>query len=283
MVVYSKKTEARVLIARYTLHNSPSFLNIHFGLQVIIAGVAPLLISIPKVITRIAAQKTDGIMHPGSSHVLVACLYSATAIVFRVMQAELTSFEFFILLGVGHALIDLIERLTITMRDHVWEYLYERMRIKCCSGVLRTRRFRTPRSQRLVADMSIQIILGESTALIMAVGYFQIYKFMYSDSNHSFTDYSLLLEFVKRVTAGLVIDLVFNTFSVWLQVFVLNVAVIRVWKTKWKAHTLVAFINSSMTMVYFTEYLYAVVRQKQPSGGMVRYAFNCSLPFTRFG
>ena len=222
-------------------------------------------------------------MHPGSSHVLVSCLYSATAIVFRVMQAELTSFPLFILLGLGHALIDLIERQTITMRDHVWEYLFRCTGLCCCRNApCRIGKLRTPRSQRLVADLSIQIILGESTALIMAVGYFQLYKFMYSDSGPSFSDYSLIFDFLKRVATGLIIDLVFNSLSVWLQVYFLNVAVLRVWKTKWKMHALVAFINSSLTMVYFTEYLYPVVRQRHSGNSMARYNFNCSLPFTRF-
>ena len=41
---------------------------------------------------------------------------------------------------------------------------------------------------RFVADMSIQMILGESTSLIAAVGFIQLYNFMYnrSDDIYSF-------------------------------------------------------------------------------------------------
>ena len=36
---------------------------------------------------------------------------------------------------------------------------------------------------RFVADMSIQMILGESTSLIAAVGFIQLYNFMYNRSD----------------------------------------------------------------------------------------------------
>ena len=39
---------------------------------------------------------------------------------------------------------------------------------------------------RFVADMSIQMILGESTSLIAAVGFIQLYNFMYNCSDDIF-------------------------------------------------------------------------------------------------
>ena len=58
--------------------------------RAIIAGALPLVAAIPKVIVRLAAQRID-FRHPGDSHILLNVLHSTTAIVFRVMQAELTS------------------------------------------------------------------------------------------------------------------------------------------------------------------------------------------------
>ena len=43
------------------------------------------------------------------------------------------------------------------------------------------RHARTPRSMRFVADVSIQLLLTEPTALVTAVGFIQVYKFMYPD------------------------------------------------------------------------------------------------------
>ena len=152
--------------------------------RAIIAGALPLVTAITKMIVRLAAQRID-FLHPGDSHILLNVLHSATAIVFRVMQAELTSLRLFILLSFAHGAIDLLERLTIVIRDYFWYFVY--------SGepILRASQFRSPRSMRLVADMSIQMILGESTSLIVAVGFIQLYNFMYNRSDDIFFFFGL--------------------------------------------------------------------------------------------
>ena len=125
------------------------------------------------------------------------------------------------------------------------------------------------------------MILGESTALIAAVGFRQMYIFMYSNNSSSFADIHLLADFFIRVTIGLSIDLMFNSFSFWMQMSYLNVAVVRVWKKKWHKHVVVGFILTTLTMCYFTTYLFAIVEDKYSSGGTERH-FNCTGPFSRF-
>ena len=71
--------------------------------RAVIAGALPLVTAVPKVIVRLAAQRID-FLHPGDSHVLLSVLYVASAIVFRVMQAELTSLRLFIALSFATAL-----------------------------------------------------------------------------------------------------------------------------------------------------------------------------------
>ena len=56
--------------------------------RAIIAGPLPLVTAIPKVIVRLSAQRI-GFLHPRASYVRSNVLYSASAIVFRVMQADL--------------------------------------------------------------------------------------------------------------------------------------------------------------------------------------------------
>ena len=246
--------------------------------KVFIAGVCPLIVSVPKVLARVLVPKLDCV-HPGVLHLLVGCLYSTSAIVFRVMQAELTSFKFFIALGICHAVIDLLERLTITMRDYLWQSIF-RWLVRCNrSQEMRfsARHARTPRSMRFVADVSIQLLLTEPTALVTAVGFIQVYTFMYPDiSNPSVPD--LVWGFFERCATGLAIDVVFNTLSVWLQVRVFNIAVLKVWNSKnWRAHFIANIIFTLMSMLYFTEYLFAIIRTKMNPH---RVAFNCSLPFT---
>ena len=179
--------------------------------KVFIAGACPLIVSVPKVLARSLVPKLDCV-HPGVLHLLVGCLYSSAAIVFRVMQADFTEFKFFVALGVGHAVVDLIERLTITMRDYMWQSIF-RLVVRCNRSQetrFSARHSRTPRSMRFVADVSIQLLLTEPTVLVTAVGFIQVYKFMYPDmSNPSVPD--LVWEFFKRCATGLAIDVVFNT------------------------------------------------------------------------
>lgn len=240
-----------------------------------IAGGLPLVTAIPKVIVRLAAQRIDWI-HPGESHVLLSVLYSASAIVFRVMQAELTRLQLFILLSFVHGAVDLIERLTIVIRDYLWYFVYKKL--KRDVTILSADKFRSPRSMRFIADMSVQMILGESTACIAAVGFIQLYSFMYNDVTPSFPE---MAQFFVRVSIALSIDFVFNSFSFWLQMSYLNIAVVRVWKKKWRKHMLIGLILTTVTMCYFTTHLFAVVKDKHSSGSKTSQ-FNCTGPFSRF-
>ena len=248
--------------------------------RAIIAGALPLVTAIPKVIVRLAAQRIDFI-HPGDAHVLLSVLYIASAIIFRVMQAELTSLPLFILLSFAHGAVDLLERLTIVMRDYMWYFIYKKLKRDEIEAIMSAEKFRTPRSMRLIADMSIQMILGESTALITAVGFIQLYNFMYSTNDPSSSNMHFITQFFVRVSIALSIDFVFNSFSFWLQMSYLNIAVVRVWKRKWRKHMLVALIVITVTMCYYTTHLFPVVVDKN-SSGVKRFDFNCTGPFAKF-
>ena len=62
---------------------------------------------------------------------------------------------------------------------------------------------------RFMADMSIQMILGESMSLIVAVGFFRILNFVYSGQKAL----SAITEFFIRVFIAISIDFAFNSLS----------------------------------------------------------------------
>ena len=238
--------------------------------RAVIAGAVPLATAIPKVIVRLAAQRID-FLHPGDSHVLLIVLYSASAIVFRVMQAELNSLKLYIILSFAHGAIDLLERLTIVIRDYVWYFIYKKLKRDGRELILKANQFRSPRSMRFVADMSIQMILGESTSLIAAVGFLQLYNVMYNGRD----TLSGINEFLIRVSIALSIDFAFNSLSFWLQMSYLNIAVVRVWRKKWRKHMLIGFIVTALTMLYFTSRLLSIVSANNSSNGAINNS-NCS-------
>ena len=155
-------------------------------------------------------------------------------------------------------------------RGYLWYFVYKK--INRDVTILRADKHtsRTPRSMRFIAGMSIQTILGESTALIAhwiaAVGFIQLYSFMYNNNTPSFTD---LAQFFIRVSIALSIDFVFNSFSFWLQMSYLNFAVVRVWKRRWRKHMLVGLILTAVTMCYFTTHLFAVVKDKHSTAAKI--------------
>ena len=237
--------------------------------RAIIAGALPLVTAFPKVIVRLGAQRID-FFHPGDSHVLLNVLFSASAIVFRVMQADLFEIKLFTLLSFAHGAIDLLERLTVVIRDYVWYFIYKKLKRDERETILKANQFCSPRSMRFVADMSIQMILGESTSMIAAVGFFQIYKFIYNVQKAS-----VITEFFTRVSIAISIDFAFNSLSFWLQMSYMNVAIDRVWKNRWRKHLVIAFIVTALTMLYYPDRLLPIVRAKSSSNSTMSNA-NCS-------
>ena len=251
--------------------------------RVVITCAFPLSAVLPKAILRLVLQRIS-FLHPGRSYILLSTLYNGCTIVFRVMQAELGNQKLFILMSCLHGCVHLLERLTILLRDYLWFFILNKLqRDSCAQEVLSTGAigFRTPRSMRLVADMSIQMILGESTALVTAVGYIQMYRFMYNGDSPSLSDMHLTEEFFIRVAIGLSIEFMFNSFTFWLQMSHFNVAVVRVWRKKWKKHMIVCVIQSALTICFFAKHLFPIVKLKQSSADTNRH-FNCTGPFSRF-
>ena len=133
---------------------------------------------------------------------------------------------------------------------------------------------------RFVTDMSIQMILGESMSLIAAVGFIQLYNFIYNRSDSSSALVVFVTLFFIRVSIAISIDFVFNSFSFWLQMSYLDIAVVCVWMKKWWKHMLIAFILTTVTLCYFTTHLFAVVKDKNTSG-VILDDFSCQGPSSK--
>ena len=183
------------------------------------------------------------------------------------MQADLFEIKLFTLLSFAHGAIDLLERLTIVIRDYVWYFIYKKLKRDERETILKANQFRSARSMRSVADMSIQMILGESTSLTAAVGFFQIYKFIYSGQRST--------EFFTRVSIAISFDFGFNSLSFWLQMSYMNVTIDRVWKRRWRKHIVIAFIVTALTMLYFPDRSLSIVSAKSSSNSTMSNA-NCS-------
>ena len=106
-----------------------------------------------KAISRICVQSLWNITHPGYSYVLLIPSYFGFAINLRVLQADLDSLESIATIGIIHGSVEVIERSAIAFIDHICNVIWKRSRAPWGH-------FRTPRRERLMADIVIIYILA---------------------------------------------------------------------------------------------------------------------------
>ncbi|XP_022800788.1 uncharacterized protein LOC111338555 [Stylophora pistillata] len=202
--------------------------------KLLIAIFAPLIGVIAKVLSRISVQQLWNITHPGYSYVLLVPLYFGAAVVCRLLQAELDGLLYIVVLGVIHGITEVVERSTMVLIDHFCHQLWKRKSAPWGS-------FRTPRRERLMADIAIISMMFESIAIVSVNGFLFFYQFIYL-LNDSFSN--LILSLVIYTTVPLVIEWFFTSVSLAIETRYQNMPVMAVWRWQWKRHVLVAVVNA---------------------------------------
>ena len=234
--------------------------------KLLIALFSPLFAAIFKVILRLCTQRLKKITHPGYSYVLLVPLYFGSAIMFRVMQAELENLKYIAVLGIIHGVVEVIERSAMVFIDHICHVILKRRSAPWGS-------FRTPRRERLMADIVIISMLSESTAIVSVNGLLNVYQFIYLQNTSSST---LLQKFVIHTSVPLVIEWFFNGVSLAIETRFQNIAVMAVWRKRWKRHFVVVIINLVPLAIWTTTNLLEVVHGRfDESKG-----HPCKMPFT---
>ena len=234
--------------------------------KLIIALFAPLIGVFVKVISRISVQRLYNITHPGYSFVLLVPLYSGAAVIFRILQADLGRLQTIVLLGIIHGAAEVIERSTMVFIDHICHQLVVR-RSSAPWGS-----FRTPRRERLMADITIMSMLFESAAIVSVNGFLYLYQYVYLNKPLL----SLLQRFAIHTSVQLVIEWFFTSVSLAIETRYQNIAVMAVWKKRWKRHTLVAIVNAVPIAIWTCTNLLVIVH------GRFHELLNqtCKMPFT---
>ena len=198
-----------------------------------IALFSPLILVVVKTISRICVQRLWNITHPGYSYVLLAPLYLGSAMAFRVLQADIDNLLYMAVLGIVHGAAEVVERSVMVVIDHCGHMLWKRESSPWGS-------FRTPRRERLMADIAIMGMLYESTAIVSMNGLIYLSQF-------AFIANSSLLELVRSfaicTSVQLVIEWFFTGMSLAIETRYQNLAVMAVWRRRWKRHILVAIVN----------------------------------------
>ncbi|XP_078347212.1 uncharacterized protein LOC144632435 [Oculina patagonica] len=243
----------------------PAYNKQHKEGKLLIALFAPLIGVIVKAISRISVQRLWNITHPGYSYALLVPLYFGTAVMFRVLQADLSSVESIAILGIIHGAAEVIERSTMVVIDHICHAIWKRKTAPWGS-------FRTPRRERLRADIAIMSMLSESTAIVAVNGFLHFYRLIYLQ-NAPFLE--LLQSFAIRTSVPLVIEWFFISVSLAIETRYQNMAVMAVWRRRWKRHILVALLNAVPLALWTSTNLIEVVHGRFNEANQP-----CKMPFT---
>ena len=235
--------------------------------KLIIALFAPLVGVFVKVISRISVQRLYNITHPGYSFVLLVPLYCGAAVIFRILQADLGRLQTIALLGVIHGAAEVIERSTMVFIDHICHQLVVR-RSSAPWGS-----FRTPRRERLMADITIMSMLFESAAIVSVNGFLYLYQYVYLTDKPLLT---LLQRFAIHTSVQLVIEWFFTSVSLAIETRYQNIAVMAVWQKRWKRHTLVAILNAVPIAIWTGTNLLIIVHGRFHE----LLSQTCKMPFT---
>ena len=148
---------------------------------------------------------------------------------FRVLQADLVSLKSIAIPGIVHGAAEVIERSTMVITDHVCHVILKRKSAPWGS-------FRTPRRERLMADVAILSMLHESTAIVSVNSDLYLYQFIYLQNIPLL---KLLQKFAVHTSVALVTEGFFTGASLAIETHQ-NIAVMAVWKKekgkrkKWK-------------------------------------------------
>jgi len=151
----------------------------------------------------------------------------------RTLQLVLQSLQSVVLVGVIHGIAEVIERSTMVLIDHICHKVLEN-RTASWGG------FRTPRRERLAADITIMSMLYESSAIISVNCFLYFYQYFYTGDN-SFIQ--LLQSFPIHFSVPLVAEWAFTSVSIAIETRYQNMPVMAVWPKRWRRHILVAIIT----------------------------------------
>ena len=218
--------------------------------KLLIATFSSLLGVVVKAASRICVQKLYNITHPGYSYILLSPVYCGAAVLFRVLQADLGSLQAIALLGIIHGAAEVIERSTMVLIDHICHMLWKRRSAPWGS-------FRTPRRERLMADIAIMSMLYESAAIVSVNGFLYLYQFIYVREE---TFSNLFQSFSIHTAVSLTIEWVFNSVSLAIDNRYQNVAVMAVWRRTMEAPHFSGYckcstygsVNKGLSFKYFT-------------------------------
>ena len=216
--------------------------------KAIIAALTPgLLFPLTAIVKYVVLRKSSEIVTPDRAFVLCYFIRGASIMLYRTMQSDFKNIWLFISLSLLHGVSNVLSKATLNFRIKMWRTFMTCINNTCCGVRLQVRALNTPRIRRLNADLEIQNILFEYTAVIWGQAYLAYYLIMSFDIPH----WQTIQNCLTRIAISLALDFVFNLISVFIQIHYYDIPMRKVWTRYWIRHVIANALIIIIIVSYF--------------------------------
>ena len=224
-------------------------------LQAIIAMANPALPLVPVVISENLALQSLSFVEEGHTFLLVYFVNGVSLLLYCIMQAGVQELSLFIGLSVFRGVLQVFQTATVKIRQKVIIGIWKCLERKCTSCPQLGEVDESSHHRRLKVDKEIQIMLYQSTAIILS----QAYLVLFLASFYQVEARDILEEFImRRVLIGIGISFVANCVSIFIHIYWHNAHITKAWYSHWRLHLLAVTLGGVMSVLYFTKELLSV-------------------------
>ena len=178
------------------------------------------------------SQKELRDCYSGRAFVLCYFIRGGSILLYRTMQAGFQNIWLFIGLSLLHGVSNVLSKGTLNIRIKIWKSFVKFYNRSCCGPRLKVQPLISPRIRRFNADLEIQNILFEYSAVILSQTYLACYLIMSFDV----PPWQVIKGSLIKIAISLAIDFVFNIISVFIQIHFYDVPMRKVWVKYWRRH-----------------------------------------------
>ena len=240
--------------------------------KVAFASFVPLIIAIPKMVLRKSVEYLRKVNHPGTTVYLLMAFYTSASLLQRTLQIQIFSLEGYATLSVIYGALSTIERAVLPYVDFLQHKFFRGKKRNLTE-------FMTPRHNRLMSDLTLTTMITESSMIFVAGTAMAILQFYYGHDKEGniYKLSTLCIIASKRISIAILVEVIFNTFSLKVESYYFNMPVMRVWKLKKLWFIVSLLINSIIAIMCFSHIVYNAMSTKDFFDGKLI----CSSPFSR--
>ena len=150
--------------------------------KAIIASLTPgLTIPFTAIAKYLVLRKSSEIVTADRAFVLCYFIRGGSILLYRTMQAGFQNIWLFIGLSLLHGVSNVLSKGTLNIRIKIWKSFVKFYNRSCCGPRLKVQPLISPRIRRFNADLEIQNILFEYSAVILSQTYLACYLIMSFD------------------------------------------------------------------------------------------------------